>query len=166
MEVRVADAFIRRGISAQKVRRAIDLAREMVGVERPLSTQRFRTDGQSIFLQIAREDREDALIDLFKRQYAFREIIDPSLTNIEFDPDGLPSRWWPRGKPAGIVVDPTRSFGQPIEAETAVPVAALSAAVNAEGSIEGAARAWDVPVRAVRRAVNFTMAFDERRLAA
>ena len=166
MEVRVADAFISRGLSAQAVRRAIELAREMVSTPRPLSTHRFRTDGRSVFLQMAQEDGPGDLIDLFKRQYAFREIVDPSLSNVEFDPEGLPARWWPNGKASGIVVDPTRSFGQPIDATTAVPAAALAAAAQAEGSVEAAARAWEVPVNTVRRAVNFTTAFGERRMAA
>ena len=166
MEARVADAFIGQGLSAHKVRRAIDLAREMIGAERPLSTQRFRTDGRSVFLQIAREDGDDRLIDLFKGQYEFKEIVDPSLTNIEFDPDGLPKRWWPNGRSAGIVVDPARSFGQPVDATTAVPAAALAAAARSEGSVEAAARLWEVPVGSVRRAVNFMTAFDEHRLAA
>jgi hypothetical protein len=166
MEARVADAFISKGLSAQKVRRAIELAREMIGAQRPLSTHRFRTDGQSVFLQMAKEDGKDDLLDLFRRQYAFREIVAPSLTNVEFDPEGLPSRWWPKGKSAGIVVDPTRAFGQPIDAATAVPAAVLAAAVGAEGSVEAAARAWEVPTSAVRRAVAFTTTFGEHRLAA
>lgn len=166
MEARVADAFIQRGLSAQKVRRAIVLARELVGLERPLSTHRFRTDGRTVFLQMARENNDDELIDLFKRQYAFKEIVAPSLMNVDFDRDGVPARWWPNGKSAGIVLDPDRSFGQPIDFETSIPIAALAAAAQAEGSIEAAARAWSVPVGAVRRAIQFKTTSDGRRLAA
>ena len=150
MEVRVANAFISKGLSAQKVRRAIELAGEMEGVERPLSTLRFRTDGRSVFLQMSREDGADHLIDLFRQQYAFSEVVGPSLVNIEFDRDGIPERWWPTGKASGIVVDPARSFGQPIDATTSVPVATLAAAAPAEGSVEAAARSWAVPIGAVR----------------
>ena len=38
MEVRVANAFISRGLSPQKVRRAIEIASELLAEERPLST--------------------------------------------------------------------------------------------------------------------------------
>ena len=154
-EVRVAAAFIAKGLSPQRVRRAIELARDLVGDERPLSTKRFRTDGRSIFLQIVEEDGQTKLIDLFKRQFAFREIIEQSLTNLEYDGGGAPSLWWPLGKSGSVIVDPARSFGQPIEAETSVPTATLAAAAKAEGSQQAAARAWSVPLRSVRRAIEF-----------
>jgi len=155
MEVRVANAFIERGLSSQKVRRAIEIAREMLMEERPLSTARFRTDGLTVFLQVLKEDGADQMIDLFRNQHVFREIIEPSLRNIDFDDDGIPFRWWPRGKQARIVVDPRRAFGQPIEVDTGVPALILSAAAKAEGSPENAARVWGVPVSAIRRAVDF-----------
>ena len=154
-EVRVAAAFIAKGLSAIRVRQAIVLAREVVGEERPLSTTRFRTDGRSIFLQVAEGDGQTRLIDLFKRQYAFREIIEHSLSNLDYDAAGLPAMWWPLGRGASIVLDPARCFGQPIEAETSIPAEILATAVEAEGSEIAAARAWSVPVRAVRRACVF-----------
>lgn len=164
MEVRVADAFIRRNLSAQKVRRAIELARELIGEERPLSTKRFRTDGRTVFLQVLDEDGSDKLIDLFKSQFAFREIIEPSLKNIEFE-DGIPVRWWPLGKAGRIVLDPERSFGAPIEAETGVPASVLVNAVTAEGSVESAARVWDVSPSVVRHALNFQRQLNQTRAA-
>jgi uncharacterized protein (DUF433 family) len=155
MEIRVANAFIARGLSPQRVRRAIDLARGLIGEERPLSTTRFRTDGRTVFLQVAEEDGSRKFIDLFRSQYAFQAIIEPSLRNIEFDSDGIPLRWWPGGKGMGIVVDPRRSFGQPIEAGSGVPTDILAAAAKAEGSVEAAARVWRVKAAAVRRAMKF-----------
>jgi len=155
MEMRVANAFIERGLSAQKVRRAIQIAKLLLKDERPLSTAKFRTDGRSVFLQVLHEDGSDELIDLFKSQYAFREIIEPSLKNIEFDEDGIPARWWPLGKGAGIVVDPARAFGSPIEAQSGVRASILADAADAEGSVDAAARTWDVQPAAVRRAIAF-----------
>lgn len=155
MEVRVAHAFIRSGMSPQKVRRAISLGRELIGEERPLSTARFRTDGRTIFLQVMVEGEDDRLIDLFRRQYGFREIIEPSLKNVEFDDTGLPARWWPRGRAAHVVVDPTRCFGRPIEAESGVPPELLAGAVHAEGSVDAVARSWSVSAASVRRALAF-----------
>src|SRR3981081_1013779 len=165
MEARVADAFISRGLSTQKVRRAIQIAREMVGEERPLSTARFRTDGRTVFLQVLTEEGDNKLIDLFRSQFSFREIIEQSLTNLEMNEEGIPARWWPAGRAKKILVDPARSFGQPIELDSGVPASVLAAAAKAEGSIEGAARAWQVPVASIRRSVEFIDA-SQRRLAA
>ena len=160
-EVRVAAAFIEKGLSPQRVRQAIGLARELVADDRPLSTTRFRTDGRTVFLQVVQEDGQTRLIDLFKKQFAFREIIERSLLNVEFDEAGVPMRGWPLGHAASVVIDPARSFGQAIEAETSVPSATLAAAAEAEGSPEAAARVWAVPLRAVKRAVAY-----ERNMAA
>jgi hypothetical protein len=90
MEVRVANAFIERGLSSQKVRRAIEIAQPMLAQERPLSTARFKTDGRTVFLQVLKEDGSDQMIDLFRSQHVFREIIEPSLRNIDFDDEGVP----------------------------------------------------------------------------
>lgn len=155
MEVRVANAFIERGLSAQRVRKAIALASEMLRIDRPLSTAKFRTDGRSIFIQILREDGGEELMDLFRKQYAFKEIIEPSLKNVEFDDDGLPSRWWPNGRAAHVVVDPVRSFGRPVESTSGIPASILAAAARAEGSNEAAARVWNVSIGVIRSAVEF-----------
>jgi uncharacterized protein (DUF433 family) len=162
MEVRVANAFISRGLSAQKVRRAIEIAREMIGEERPLSTARFRTDGRTVFLQVLEQDGDERLIDLFRNQFSFREVLEPSLKNLELDDDGVPARWWPIGKTKRILVDPEKSFGQPIEADSGVPAAILASAAKAEGSPEAAALAWRVSVSSIRRAVEFQDAYDAR----
>lgn len=164
MEVRVADAFLKHGLSAVKIRRAIEVARDLIGDDHPLSTDRFRTDGRTIFLDISREDGDSRLIDILKSQYAFRDVIAPSLRNIEFE-EGIPSRWWPLGKAARIVVDPRRSFGRPIEADSGVPAAVLAGAATAEGSPEAAARLWAVTPAAVRRAIAFQRSFDRPKAA-
>lgn len=166
LEARVAAELIKAGISPQKLRRAIDLATEVMG-ERPLATQWLKTDGKSVFLQIAKDnlDEEPECLDLFKKQYAFPRVVKDSLRDIEFD-GNYPAKWWPRGQKAGILIDPERSFGKPIEQETSVPAEQLANAVKAEGSIEKAAKAWSVPVKAVRKAVAFQEQIASAALAA
>lgn len=156
MEMRTAHAFMVQGVSAQKIRRAAERARELMGIDHPLSTNRFKTDGQRIFLEVARENGGDAeLLDLFSKQYAFKRIIASSLKDIDFDDGVTPSRWWPLGKAKGILVDPARAFGRPIDAGSGVPTGILANAALAEGGEERAARVWSVPPVAVRRAIEF-----------
>ncbi|WP_159731600.1 hypothetical protein [Methylosinus sp. Ce-a6] len=168
MEARVAEKFISHGVSPQRVRAAIRLAREIIGDERPLSTDRFRTDGRDIFLRVAEKDEQgeerEQLLNLFRRQYEFKHIIDPLLKTVDFDERGSPLLWWPAGRRANIIVDPARSFGQPIDALTSVPTAALAAAARSEG-IEKAAKTYDVSLASMRRAVDFEAEL-ARRLAA
>lgn len=168
MEARIADKFISHGVSPQRVREAIHLAREIVGEDRPLSTDRFRTDGREIFVRVVEMDEHGEerhrLLNLFRRQYEFKQIIEPLLKTIDFDEHGAPFQWWPLGRRENIVVDPTRAFGQPIDSISSVPTAILTAAARQEG-IEDAARAYKVPQASVKRAVEFEATM-ERRTAA
>lgn len=168
MEARVVDKFISYGISAQRVRAAIELARETIGEARPLSTDRFRTDGRDIFLRVVEMDEHgverERLLNLFRRQYEFKQIIEPLLKTIDFDDRGAPLQWWPLGRHANILVDPARSFGQPIDALSSVPTAILASAARHCG-IDAVARAYDVPVSSVKRSIDFQAAKEHRAAA-
>ena len=161
VQLRVADAFITEGLSAQKVRRAIEIGTKIVESEYPFANAKFRTDGKTVILQVLDpEEVQDArLIDLINNQYLMRKVIEPSLKNLEFDHD-VAARWWPRGQSGGIVIDPKRQFGQPIDALTGVPTKMLAEAERVDGE-QGAAKRFAVPVGSVKRAVAF-----EQQLAA
>jgi uncharacterized protein (DUF433 family) len=160
VQARVAIAFIKAGLSSPKVRKAIKLGRTILSTDYPFASARFRTDGQTVVLQVLIPGEDDKLLDLFKDgQYLMRNIVEPSLKGLEFDKD-LAIRWWPAGKEDRVVLDPRRQFGQPIDAETGVPTSILAAAVEAEGSVEKAARAYQVPAAAVRRAMRFEQKLD------
>jgi uncharacterized protein (DUF433 family) len=169
MEARVADAFIKAGVSSIRVRAAIDVAKEIIGQSRPLSTNRFRTDGREIFLHIIEEDEDgeqrQKLLNLFRRQFVFNGILDPILKTVDFGEDGNPLIWWPGGRRMNVVIDPSRSFGQPIDADSSVPTAILAAAANQDTGVKGAARAYDVTEASVKHAVEFE-AMMEQRIAA
>ena len=160
LEARIANRFIQEGLSPQRVRAGIALASEIIGTDRPLSSYRFRTDGREIFFKILSTDDEgqprEQLLNLFRRQFEFKQVIDPLLRDVDFE-DGEPSMWWPLGKQQHVVVDPARSFGQPIDADTSVPTRSLAAAAAIDGEQE-AALAFDVSVAAVKRAVRFEAA--------
>lgn len=168
MEVRVADAFIKAGVSAIRVRSAIQLAKEVIGTDHPLSTDRFRTDGREIFLRIIEMDdaglETERILNLFRRQYEFKGVVEPILKNIDFDESGEPLMWWPKGRRLNVVVDPERAFGQPIDAETSVPTSILASAARLQG-IEATAKAYEVPDKSVRRAIEFEELLSERKAA-
>ncbi len=165
MEVRIADKFIAAGLSPQRVRTAVTLARDVLGEAYPLSTDRFRTDGRDIFLQVIQQDEtgeeKQQLLNLFRRQFEFQQIIAPLLKTVDLDDRGHPVQWWPLGQKGKIIVDPARAFGRPIEAESSVPTAVLAAAGQLEGA-ERAALAYDVPLAAVRRAMAFESDLEQR----
>jgi uncharacterized protein (DUF433 family) len=165
MEARVVKAFIDVGVSAVRIRSAIILAREVLDREYPLATNKFRTDGREIFLEVIDKDEEgqeqERILNLFKNQYEFKGVIDPILKTVEFGEDGNPRLWWPGGRRLNVVVDPARSFGQPIDAASSVPTAVLAAAAKVEG-ITGTAAAYDVSEASVRHAIEFESSLEQR----
>lgn len=153
-ELRVVKALLNAGLSLQSIRRAIEAARMLVEDERPFSTTRFKTDGRSVFLEVAGEEDDRQVIDLLTRQYGFREIILPSLQDLEFDAEAA-VRWWPLSRRRQVVLDPMRRFGQPIVADAGIATDVLADAVAAEGSIAAVVRLYNVRPAAVADAVAF-----------
>jgi uncharacterized protein (DUF433 family) len=160
MELRFVQLFLEQGLGLQAIRRAIEKAVECFGMERPLSTQRFRTDGRSIFLEVAKEFEEAQLLDLGRDQCLFHRMVAPTFKDIDFEA-GVPARWWPATAGGGIVVDPKRCFGKPVVAEYGVPAAALADAYRVRRSFAAVGKDYEIPEKAVRDAVAF-----QQRLAA
>jgi uncharacterized protein (DUF433 family) len=149
--VRFVKTFKDHRLSLRTIRACFMRAVELVHDERPFSTQKFRTDGKTIFLEITNDVREGELIDLKRRQGVFHTVILPSLHDLEFDAD-IVARWFPLGSGRRtIVVDPARAFGRPIVFEGGVPVEVLADAVAIEGGEQRVAKLYDVPLAAVAR---------------
>lgn len=163
MEVRFVDAFLKAGLSLPKIRKAAKLAAELVGRDHPFSTQKFRTDGKTVFVELKHKERGDkSVLDLERRQFGIYDVILPSLLEgVEFDEEGQAARWRPEGATPLVVLDPQRQFGQPIVETGGVQTSVIADAVRAEGSIETVARWFEITREAVEQAVKF-----ELRLAA
>lgn len=157
LEVRFVSFFRKAGVSWKKIRVAAECAEEMVRDSHPFSTKRFKTDGKSIYAEIAERTGEDSLIDLATRQYELKAVTDPFLFGgIEFEATGIaPVRWWPLGEDRRVVIDPRRSFGQPICHPESVPTSVLARAFEAERSVEVVSRWHGVDVASVEDAVEF-----------
>lgn len=154
IELRFVKAFIDAGVGLLAIRNCLEYARECVHDAHPFSTRRFQTDGRTIFLESIERSGEPKLLDLKKRQYAFKQVIERTFKDLDIEDDTV-ARWRPfRGKKS-IVIDPSRAFGQPIASQFGVPTVALAEAVEAEGSVENVARIFEVPASVVRDAVNF-----------
>lgn len=161
IELRVVKAFRDAGLSLHTIRMCFEHAAKEVQDPRPFSTQRFRTDGKTIFLDITRDVHEGEMLDLKRRQNVFRTVIALSLKDLEFDAEAV-ARWYPMGLAhKDVVIDPARSFGRPIVSAGGVPTEILARAVRVEGSEERVARLYEVPLSSVRTAAAF-----EARLAA
>lgn len=149
LEARIVRGLRDAKLGLPTIRRCLEVARELVGDDHPFSTSRFRTDGKTLFIE-----HGTGVLDLKTRQHVFKRVIEPTFLDLDFD-DGAASRWWLNPKRKTLVIDPERSFGQPIVAGTGITTASLASAVEAEGSVERVARLFDLPPATVRDALSF-----------
>jgi uncharacterized protein (DUF433 family) len=154
IELRFVKAFLDAGLGLKTIRTCLDYARDCVADPRPFSTRKFGTDGRTIFLEsVARVD-EAQLLDLKKRQFVIKDVIERTFKDLDIE-DEVVSRWRPyRGKPT-IVIDPARAFGQPIASSSGVPTAVLAEAATAEGAAHRAAHLFGVSASVVQDAIAF-----------
>jgi uncharacterized protein (DUF433 family) len=114
----VLAAFRRAGVSLQHIRKAVAALEREIGIEYALASRRLFTDGARILHDYAdsKSDEELAgLTEVVSRQRVFAPVVEEYLKRIEYGRDGWPKRLVSPATPRPIVlVDPSRSFGQPI----------------------------------------------------
>lgn len=160
IEIQFIDRFLQHGVKWKALRTAASLAAEIIESSHPFSTKRFKTDGRSIFLEIAEESHEPSLLDLVRRQYNIYDFVEPFLfDSLEFDLSGGPERWHPLYPNRRVVVDPQIAFGQPTV--EGIPTYIVDGAVKAEESESRVAAIYEIDRASVAAAVEL-----ERKLAA
>ena len=165
IEVLVVGALLRRGVALRTIRRAAKRAARMLGTSHPFAYQRFKTDGKGIFVDLAKQSAEfqHLLIELAGGQYAFPQILNRYLEEIEFDPETLMAvRWWPLGKKRPVVLDPGVAFGEPVIAGTRIPVSVITYALRAGETEKNLCHWYGLQPKHIRAAV----AFERQRVAA
>ncbi|WP_375463070.1 hypothetical protein [uncultured Methylobacterium sp.] len=111
VELRFVNAFLEAGLGLLTIRNCIAVARECVDDARPFSTQRFRTDGRTIFLESLHQRGEGDMLDLRKGQYVLKAAIERTFRDLDIAHDAV-TRWRPHRGRKSVVIDPTRAFGQ------------------------------------------------------
>ncbi len=154
MEARIVRGLRKMKIGLPTIRECLRQAREIVKDDHPFSTRLFKSDGKRIFLEQIGDDNAGTLLDLKQRQLVFRQIVAPSFVDLEFDADAA-SRWWLLPNKHTIVLDPARSFGQPIETTTGVTTLRIAQAVKAEGSIERVSKLFELRPAVIKDALSF-----------
>ena len=160
MEMRVAARFARYGVRLNTLRKCHARAVLVLGTDRPFSDERFSTDGRTVFLEEPEAGEDSALLDLLSGQWTFKKFLAPTFKDVEHS-GSRPVRWWALDRKRSVVLDPLRSFGQPIVVGSGVPTSILAEAAVVEGSARKAAQMYEVDEREVKDAV----AFEERMAA-
>lgn len=142
------------GLGLPTIRECLKAASEIAGDSHPFSTKRLKTDGKRLYLELMDSGDRIVVIDLKNKQHAFSEVIKQTFLDLEFDGD-VAARWWLNPDRRTLVIDPERSFGQPITAREGIPTYRLAQAVRAEGSVSRVARIFDVDVKTINDAIRF-----------
>lgn len=159
MELYFVKMFRDQNVSLQTIRKAARAAAKRFKTDYPFAVQRFDTDGKTVFATLIDKETDATVVeDLKASQYVFNKVMRPFFRKLEYRQSGMGDalRYWPLGQDKRIVLDPARQFGKPIDSETSVPTQALYAAYNANGGNLAEVADWfDVPTKAVERAVQF-----------
>jgi uncharacterized protein (DUF433 family) len=155
IEIRFVDKFIDAGVSWTMLRKVRERAMELFKSPHPFCSNKFFTDGREILVELHEETGEQSLVEIIKSQHVFRQILKPFLKELEFGKDNTLLRWWPLGEKRSVVLDPKRSFGQPIVSKDGVPTHFLAKALQATGSLKEVAQWYEVSEAEVKDAAEF-----------
>ncbi len=155
MEVRFVHAFRQQGFSLQYIRRVLEKSRSLFDLEYPLSTLKFKTDGRKIFADIDGAKTQRWLIEMPSGQHSFEFILQHLYEGLAWDEFGEVLTWHPRSN--RVVLDPKRSFGEPIVEKEGVPTDVLACAYVAEQSVDTVAKWYEVAPASVKDAVEFEL---------
>lgn len=142
------------GMTMREIALAHERASQVFSHPHPFALEAFLTDGRGLFVSSPDAVDSDIIMQLHTGQLCFPDVIRPYLDTIEFE-EGLARRWRPSSDQASVVVDPARSFGEPVIDEVGVQTRTLYLAVRAEKDIKRVADWYEVPVEAVKQAVAF-----------
>ena len=157
MELYFVKMFKDENVSLQTIRRAASEAAKRFKTDHPFAVQRFDTDGKSIFATlIDRESNKEIVEELRHGQLVFATVVRPFYRKLKYDGPSV-GEFWPLGKGDRIVLDPMRKHGQPIDAETGLPVETILDALRGGGGQDAKTVAdwFDIPLEAVQAAIRF-----------
>ncbi|MGW4285841.1 hypothetical protein ACWEIK_02785 [Streptomyces sp. NPDC004673] len=142
-------------VPMQKIRPALELVRDQLGVEHALASRRLYTDGAELLYEVSDHlDGEERIeprkvIVLRNGQYVFREIVERYMKQISYDSDGVAGYanrvLLPGWEVAEIVVKPDVNFGQPYFAHNGTPLSLIEDALTQGVPYEEAAATQGLP---------------------
>ena len=147
------------GVPLQRIRPALELVRDRLGVEHALASRELYTDGADLLWEVTDRDentRAEAkkLVVLRNGQYVFRKVVEDRLRAIHYAADGFAdSLVLPDYEVATVIADPNINFGRPSFAHNGVPVDVVVGQVHAGDPIEATADDFRLSVDEVTEAV-------------
>ncbi|OMH25188.1 hypothetical protein BKD30_06475 [Tersicoccus phoenicis] len=114
----IVESFRRAGLPLARIRPAIEVLRNELGLEHALLSERLKTDGAEILLE---NDAAELLV-VRNKQGVFRDVVDQYLQTISYRDGFVDSLRLPTYERVDVIVDPSRNSGQPTVARLGVRV--------------------------------------------
>lgn len=151
VEVRVVGWLYELKVDWKKVRLGYKYATDELQIERPFARADICSDGQSVYIERAAKP----LIDLAASNgQQVSEFIRQHVEQFEFDSKTKAALRWHISE--GVLIDPARSFGQPIALNSGLPADMLYNAYKANGRDAHLVGSWyDVPASDVLQCARF-----------
>jgi uncharacterized protein (DUF433 family) len=145
-------------VKLDKVRIALDYLIQQFGTTHPLVMKRFQTDGVDLFV-----DEMKLLVNVSRSgQLVMRDTLKGLLTRVEWDANGLATRFFPIIEVVPdpesdkiIFLDPSIRFGKPVIAGKGVPTGIIAELYNAGDSIDDIADEYDCTPLQIKAAIHF-----------
>ncbi len=159
IELHFIKIFRQENVSLKTIICAAQNAAKLYDTEHPFSVKRFDTDGRTIFSTLLEKNKENEAIveDLAHGQQVFSTIVRPFFKKLEYGNDAELVRYWPQGRSAGIVLDPQRKFGKPIDVESGIATSILYDDSLANPNVDAAeiAKWYGIPTKTVLHAIEY-----------
>lgn len=144
-------AVRRTGVPMQRIRLAIEVLRDELGVEHALASERLYTDGAEILYNHPEPGGSDTkalanLVVVRSGQGVFTDVVRDFLKNVRFGPSGYAEAiQLQRYGPANVQVNPTIAFGLPHLEANGVRVEAVLDRFHAGESVNVIAEDFNTP---------------------
>jgi uncharacterized protein (DUF433 family) len=158
MELYVVKKFLSLRISLPKIRVIANRASEILEIRNPLAHHLFKIMGKSVFLECKTDKDDTSPLELFKNQFALKDIVKDYLLEIDFNEIDFPFqalRWYPMGREKSIVLDPQICFGEPTIEHTRIPVESIYTDFLGEKSVNRVASWFGIDKDKAQNAISF-----------
>ena len=109
------------GVPLQRIRPALERLDQEMGLKHALASERLYTDGAEVLLDVATRSKDAAteeaareLVVIHNGERVLNEVVRSYLRRVTFEAGYANAIRLPGYQTAEIVVDPSRSFGQPV----------------------------------------------------
>ena len=128
----IIESFRRVGLPMARIRPAIEVLRDEIGLENALLSERLKTDGAEILYR----NGENELVVVRNHQSVFNEVVAEFLQSISYRDGFADHLHLPAFESIDVVVDPRRNSGQPTVDRLGVRVEDIVSRVRAGEPME------------------------------